>query len=269
MMNYCLQVFIVIVAVLALPFGWAQPNMLEGYEAYNDPHSIYEAANEYYSGGELQKAANGYRYLIEQGLANGYLFYNLGNTEFQLGNTGEAILWYERAKQYLPRFGDLKYNLNYARQTLVDEEFRQPNYSGTIAFFMGLHEYLNVRESLFLLGLFVWVFGLLICIRLMVQSENITGVLRPALWTTGILLTLGLLSTGTKIHHLYYEKEAIVQASALDVKTGAGNDFSTHFTLHEGTKVRVLNQQDGWVRIDLPTAPGFTGYVPVDAVEII
>jgi tetratricopeptide (TPR) repeat protein len=269
MMRWILKSFFILYVLSASPFGWAQSAVPEGYEAHSDHLSMFEYANTLYSQGELQKAADGYHYLVEQGVSNGYLFYNLGNTEFQLGNTGKAILWYERAKQYLPRFGDLKYNLNYARQTLVDEEFRQPTYRGTMAFFAGFHDFLNVRESLILLGILVWVFAILICARIMFRSEYLLGWLRPALWTAGILLSLGLLSTGTKIHHLYFDQEAIVQVSALNVKTGAGKDFSTHFSLHEGTKVRVLNQQDGWARIDLPMAPGFTGYVPMDAVEII
>lgn len=269
MNRWIIRLLSIVYVMSALPSGWAQSGELEGYGSTLDRRSVYERANTFYSEGDIQKAAEGYRYLAEQGVANGYLFYNLGNTEFQLGNTGQAILWYERAKQYLPRFGDLQYNLNYARQTLVDEEFRQPAYSGTVAFFMELHEFLNIRESLLLLAFVVWVFAIGICARIKVRSEAVLGWLRPAVWTTGILLTLGLLSTGYKIHHLYIEQEAIVQVSALEVKTGAGKDFSTHFTLHEGTKVRVMNQQDGWARIDLPAAPGFTGYVPVDAVEII
>lgn len=255
--------------------GWgglscaAQTEIPEGYEAHASRQSMFERANELYTNGELEQAAVGYRFLTEQGIANGYLFYNLGNTEFQLGNTGKAILWYERAARYLPRFGDLKYNLNYARQTLVDEEFRQPVYSGTVGFFMGFHHYLNLRESLLLLLFIIWMFAFFVIVRILICSEKPAGIVRSWIGVTGIVLTLGILSTGYKIHRLYYEQEAIVLASALDVKTGAGKDFSTHFTLHEGTKVRVIQLQEGWARIDLPAAPGYTGYVPLDAIEII
>ncbi len=255
--------------LLTAGYGAAQPPLPDDYKFSAGKEQVLEQANKFYRNGEVEKAASGYRYLVESGVKNGYLFYNLGNAEFQLGNTGKAVLWYERARRYLPRFDDLNYNLRYVRRTLVDEEFRQPDYSGTAAFLTKVHQFLNLRESLIVLGIVFWMFAVVLSARILIRSEALLAWLRSLTWISGIVLALGILSTVYKIYDLYYEPKAIVMVSALDVKTGAGANFSTHFSLHEGTKVRVQNVQDNWARIDLPAAPGFTGYVPLDAIEII
>jgi len=235
--------------------------------ASND--ELLQEANEAYRNNNLEKALSGYQYLVTQDIQNGYLFYNLGNTYFRMGELGPAILWYERALAYKPRYNDLRVNLNYARQQTVDEEFKGPSPGATARFFNNLHQSLNLRETLILTLIIFWIFIILIVLNLYLQNETWRGRFRIPCWIMGLVFIISLLSSGLKIYRYEFIKEAIIMDSAVEIKTAPSDEYSTAFTLHEGTTVIVKQRQNDWVRITLPGNQAFTGWVPDQSLEII
>ena len=78
---------------------------------------IYEQAQKSYYAKEYETALKDFQTLLNENPQNPALLYNLGNTYYQKGELGEARLYYEKAKQQLPRFSDLQQNL---QKLLVD-----------------------------------------------------------------------------------------------------------------------------------------------------
>ena len=78
-------------------------------------------ANDLYAKSEFQQAADSYESLIQRGINNGYLYYNLGNTYIRLGKIGPAILNYMNAQKLIPRNENLQANLNFAIQQTRDK----------------------------------------------------------------------------------------------------------------------------------------------------
>ncbi|RJP34393.1 MAG: hypothetical protein C4527_02365 [Candidatus Omnitrophota bacterium] len=245
------------------------PAIPDGYGSTLGRDEIFHLANEYYRNGNLDKALNGYLYLVELGVSNGYLFYNLANTYFRNGFLGEAIVWYERASRYCPRDRDLQLNFEYAKSNLLDEEFRAPAYGGTVGFLQRLHRLLNVRESVIGLLILTWLFFAVLIALLLIRSDRWKSWLRLPCWLLGIAFVLCLFSTGWKIYHYEFVVEAIVVESAVEVKTGPNDSLSTSFSIHEGTKVRVVQEQGDWRRIVLPGESSFNGWVLEKAIRII
>ena len=77
---------------------------------YNTPTSLagdfaseVATANDLYAKSKFQEAADSYESLIQRGINNGYLYYNLGNTYIRLGKIGPAILNYIHAQKLIPR----------------------------------------------------------------------------------------------------------------------------------------------------------------------
>ena len=246
-----------------------EPPLIPAKFAGMEPEKIWEQANELYRNSDLENALQGYLYLAQLGIQNGYLFYNLGNTFFRLGQTGKAVLWYERAVEYLPRSGDLKFNLKYARNKLSDEEYQVPEHGGTIGFLIRLHNSFNLAESLWITLGWFWGWSLCLLIPMLTRTERWKARLRIPCWSLGIAFILSSLSTGLKTHQYEWVSEAIVMDSAVEVKTGPGKDFSTSFSLHEGTKVRIVQRQGDWSRLILPGNTTFTGWIPDRAIEMI
>lgn len=86
--------------------------------------SIYAAsldeANQVYAAGDYQTAAALYEQILADEGKAPELYYNLGNAYYKTGEIGRAILNYERALQLRPFYSDARYNLEIARQRVVD-----------------------------------------------------------------------------------------------------------------------------------------------------
>jgi len=260
-------------SLAAFQAAWPAPNdsstLSSAYDQGLDKQEIFEQANRFYREGELEKSLEGYLYLANLGIKNGRLFYNLGNTQFALGEIGPAMLWYERALKYLPRFEDLRVNYEYAQGALTDEEFRRPEYGGTTGFLLRLHRLLNLRESLVLTLVLFWLTAAALILRASIGRGFLERWLRIPCWIVGIAFIIICLSSAFKIDRQERIAEAIVMSPAVEVKTGPGKDFSTSFSLHEGLKVVLIQEQGGWKRIVLPGNTTFTGWLPAQSVEAI
>ena len=60
--------------------------------------------------------------------------------------------------------------------------------------------------------------------------------------------------------------EAVVVAKTADARFGPLAEATTHFTLYEGTKVRILSSQGAWKKIR--RADGKTGWIKRDKIAI-
>jgi SH3-like domain-containing protein len=60
---------------------------------------------------------------------------------------------------------------------------------------------------------------------------------------------------------------AVVLASPVEVLAGAGPNNASLFTIHEGLRVEVRQEQQGWVQVSLPN--GLNGWVPHEALGFV
>jgi cytochrome c-type biogenesis protein CcmH/NrfG len=80
-----------------------------------------QAANQLHEAGQYEDATTAYEHLVNQGVAESTLFYNLGNAYFKQGEVGRAILNYDRAARLNPRDADIQANRELARLQVVDQ----------------------------------------------------------------------------------------------------------------------------------------------------
>lgn len=223
----------------------------------NEAHQLYEA-------GRLNEAVSAYKQLIAMGIENGWLHYDLGNALFRQGKLGESILEYERALKYLPRFDDLRHNLDYARSLIVDEELRPTVSQGAVGFLINLHQALNLRESLILFVVLWWLLAMVIALGWIMRWRDRLSILRRVLY---VLVLVGLVSTALTVVESETTHYGVVLVPAIEVKTGPGDDYSVTFELHEGTTVRLDEARGGWVRIRLPN--GLLGWMPIESLGVV
>lgn len=76
----------------------------------------FGVANRHYEEGGYAEAKQVYERLVQSGTLSANLFYNLGNTEYKLGNKGRALLNYERALALEPSHPEAKANLQLLRE---------------------------------------------------------------------------------------------------------------------------------------------------------
>src|SRR5688572_15531924 len=230
------------------------------------PAEAMRVGNQHYEAGEFVEAANVYETIIEAGIQDSALYYNLGNAYFKQGEVGHAILNYRRAQYLNPRDPDIADNLAIARSQTVDKFETVEEEIPLNNFVQMAEEWLTLNEAA-MLALFLWV---LLC------ATAVVMILRPrwrstCLWVGGVItlfLVLGLLSMAGR----YYAQEAypaaVIIAPEIDVTSGPGNaqQFLVEFNLHAGAEVLLLDSRPGWRRVALP-GNDFQGWVPEEAVE--
>jgi tetratricopeptide (TPR) repeat protein len=219
-------------------------------------------ANRLYEAGQFVEAVAAYQALVDAGVEDGTLYYNLGNAYFKAGDLGRAILNYRRAQRLLPRDPDVAANLELARAQTVD---RLESDGGTLVDFVHrvLVEWTTLDEAAAItLGLWMVLCALIVTAILWPRGRQ--GLLY-GIAVMAVLLAVGMLSVGVRVSEARSKAPSIVVAPSVEVRSGPGEDYLTEFSLHAGAEIRVLEQRNGWVRIAL--SGDLQGWMPSEAVE--
>jgi len=222
-------------------FFLSSPSLAKG-PVEKSSEEIFFEANQAYRDGRFQDAAEGYLRLIENGFENGHVYYNLGNACFRLGDLGRAILFYERARLFIPRDADLNFNLSYARDKTLDAINESPTLIRQGFFWL---DELNLSEVFFGFMVLNSLFFAILFVRLFNHSE----------WTYYLFIVLlifaliGSSSLALKWYQVKSDERAVVLAKEVDVLAGPHPQDTVLFRLHEGTVVHHERSEDGWCLI--------------------
>lgn len=211
----------------------------------------------------FREAADRFQLLVDSGVRNGKLYYNLGNACFESGQIGRAILNYRRAEKLIPGDGRLEHNLQYARSLRRN----QIEVAGRRAFLQTLFfwHYNTSLRSRYHVGLALYLlFWLMVLARPYLPSFPWRFALVPmaALW-----LALGV-SVGTDLL-APHRAEGVVLTDNTVVRKGNGERFDPQFKqpLCEGVEFTLIEQRREWWCIELPD--GKTGWIRADQAELI
>jgi len=216
---------------------------------------------EAYQSGQYTQAIEQWEAIATGGVANGQLFYNLGNAYLKADHLGPAILWYERARRLLPNDPDLRFNLEYARSLTIDTPEESTPPIVRILFFWNYQ--LSHRTILIAAIAGNILFWLLIAGWRLTRRP---GLLRAAI-ITSVPTLLFLLTAGYNFYQKSHLKQAIILPAHVSVRSGFQETDTELFVLHAGTKVQVV--RDSKAHYQIRYSAGKTGWVDQDAVGLI
>ncbi|PKG53517.1 tetratricopeptide repeat protein [Olleya sp. 1-3] len=228
--------------------------------------SVFDQANALYNDGKFQDAIDKYQSIVDGNQHSAEVYFNLANAHYKLNNVGPSIYYYEKALQLKPEDADILNNMEYAKQMTVDAVQEVPE--------LGFSRFFNKVTNLFsfddwaklaiaLMVIFV-VLLLVYYFTYSTQSKRVSFILGF------VFLFLSLSSVG-----LAFQKQAlnnrdnpaIVFAQKSEVKTEPNLSGNEAFTLHEGTKVLVLDTINNWKKIKL--ADGKTGWISAKDIKLL
>ncbi|MBR0531099.1 MAG: tetratricopeptide repeat protein [Bacteroidales bacterium] len=198
-------------------------------------------------------------------MASPELYCNIGDAYFKQGNYPKAILNYERALKLDPSFSDARYNLDFAQSFTQDKIEAVPEF---ILESVG-------RKMCYTMGSDTWAVLFLVflaltaaCVLVFLLASS-TGKRRTGFYCGIVFLLLSLLCLEFSAWQKrdYGKKDsAIVMLPVSSVKSSpsGGKDL---FVIHEGTKVKILDNVGDWQNIAL--ADGRQGWIESSAIEII
>jgi uncharacterized protein YacL len=190
----------------------------------------------------------------------------MGNTYFKIGNLGKAILYYNRALVVSPSMDDARYNLEIAEAQTKDKITEVPQ------FFLNrwierLQRTMSCTAwsvvSLVLLGTALALLLIfLLSSHLSLRKAGFYGTIVSALLF--IVTTAFALSERSRILN---REDAIVMSSAISVKSSPDSEATDLFVLHEGTKVTISSEIEGWAEVTI--ADGKKGWTEMSHLERI
>ena len=239
--------------------------LLPLFEAKADLESakvLFKKGNQGYEEGKFDQAIGEYEKILDLGIKNFKVFYNLGNAYFRQNQLGRAILSYRRALILQPRDEDAKANLSFVKLFTLDkiEEQRINPLSNMLHWFLNLW---SVDEFVLLASFF---YTLSMALGILMIFKRSRRYLQLVFVTLLILLVIFGYSLLAKIHFDSVDYGVVI-ASQVEVRSGPGDDYILQFAGHEGLEFRVDEKAEGWYRISLPN--GIKGWIPKEAVEVI
>jgi hypothetical protein len=224
--------------------------------------ALFQKGNASYEAGNFDQAIEEYQKIVNLGIKNSKVFYNLGNAYFRKNLLGKAILNYRRALALEPRDEDSMANLAFVKLFTLDkiEEQKVNPLSNLVHWFVNLFstDELTIFASLsYCLSV---IFGILILFRRK-RRALLSGL------TALIVIFVIFSSTFATKLHFNSTKNGVLIAPQAEVRSGPAGDYTLQFTGHEGLEFQINEQAEGWYRISLPN--GVKGWIPQDAVEII
>jgi len=234
--------------------------------------NIFFKANQFYFNGEFDKAVQLYESILKshqfhffltnlifKSESRGELFYNIGNCYFRLGQKGKALLNYERARRFIPRDADLKYNIEYVHDLTEDNLALPENIIGEI---FGVNFFSQTElATVFCLGnLMLFLF---LTIRIFFRAEWIFYVII----VFSICWIVSGISFGIMLKQTIFDDRVVILAKEVDVLAGPDKEDTLLFKVHEGTLAYQERNESGFSLIRLPDSK--RGWLVSSAIEAI
>jgi tetratricopeptide (TPR) repeat protein len=225
---------------------------------------LFAQANQLYEQGRYAEAAARYEEIVAGGIADGRVYYNLGNAYFKAGQIGKAILNYERARRLLPRDDDIRANLSFA-QAQVQGGPKLPA-AGALSERIGRLVAGSTPNELAWIawGMYLVVVGLGLLALLSARAR------RPALIAAavaGSLLIAALAGLGAGVYDQEIVDHAVVVAGPAPVYSGPGQSYMLEITLGEGSEVVLEERRGEWCRLRL--AGDLQGWAACESIESV
>ena len=194
------------------------------------------------------------------------LYYNIGNAYFKNNDIALAILYYEKAKKVEPNNEDIEYNLNIANSMIVDKIERVPElfYKKWWNYFYNMFN----ADTWTLLSLASW-FVLVFFIGLFILTRR-RSIRKLAFYFGVLFLFTSVATFGLASQKYYYGKEhqeGIIFTPTITVKSSPTMSAVDLFVVHEGTKVRIMDEVNEWVKIKIQD--GSVGWMPATSLKEI
>lgn len=212
-----------------------------------------------YRAGQFEQAAQAYEQLASSAPDNAYYAYNLGNAYFKLDRLGKAVARYRRAFELQPRDPDIRANLSFAVKKSGDELVP----AGMPEVLHSIYHLLSLKE----LGGLFWLF----CWAALLPGAVCVWPSRRKSWLLAVAIGFSALSAASGAWLLArratgLKNPAVVVDTQAELRAGPGENFSTAATIPEGHTVEVLESNQDWRLVGVPSK-NIKGWVKATALE--
>ncbi|MBI9084291.1 MAG: tetratricopeptide repeat protein [Desulfobacterales bacterium] len=202
---------------------------LDGVQAYRD--------------GDYDHAIERFSAIVNAGIRNGKLYYNLANAHMKKGELGRAILWYERAARLIPDDPDLAFNRDFAASLVQDaSEEKDTGIVQVLFFWYFILSAETIRWTAVILNAVFWA---MLAARRMAGKQTLNSL---GLAVAALTLVLSL-TAGVQYWQARHVRAGIVIPAQVSVRSGLSESATELFVLHAGTRTRIEQEREEGYRI--------------------
>ncbi len=194
----------------------------------------------------------------DSGVQNADLFYNLGVTHWQLGDSGLAVQYFLKALNIDSAHSGARANLNYVTGLSEDREL-YPKHGFLLRLTLQSYDFLNLDRLALISIILFFIFALSLSWLLFYDEEKERAL--PEL-ITGITLLIFLIFaglSGVKYYRFKNNNKAVMIEERADMMTEPRADSRRIAVVHEACILVVEKQQDDWALVRSPD--GKSGWV--------
>jgi tetratricopeptide (TPR) repeat protein len=235
-----------------------------GFNAF--ANDLLKKAEKAYDSKKYKAAITNYEELVKKGYTSYQLYFNLGNAYYRNNELGKAIYFYELARKLEPDDEDVRVNLAIASSKTVDKIDAKENFFISAVKTNLLSSFSTTTWAL------LTIFSLLLASALffVFVSSSMVHVKRLSFIFSMIFVILFILTYFlgySAVESKSENKFAIITAREVRVMNEPTGSGISKFSLHEGTKIRVAENNGDWLLIQLDN--GNEGWVKTADVGII
>jgi len=229
-----------------------------------EPQSVFKKANEQYQAESYKEAVMSYEHVLEQGFTSAEVYFNLGNAYYKTNRLANAIYAYEKALLLDPLHKDAQVNLNYANARIVDSIKTIPmsafeKFNNTILAMFSYNGWAKIAVTFSLLAGLLWLFFFF---------STQPGI-KKLYFTLGVTFTIVCFVSLGIAYQQYFRVQntvyAIVFSEEVSVKEAPRDSALEVFSLHEGTKLKVLDEVGDWRKVKI--TDGQEGWLSNKAIK--
>jgi tetratricopeptide (TPR) repeat protein len=210
----------------------------------------FKTANELYNKEKFSEAIQSFESIVNQGRESADLYFNIANCYYKLGKVAPSIYYYEKALLLNPDDEAIQTNLSFAQKMAIDDIKILPE--------VGFKKILKEYTRVFHYDTWAWIavfIAFLSLLSFLGYYFGTTVLLKRTFFTLFLLFLVGI---GIAVFSAFLQKKwvsnynpAIVFAESTTLKAAPKTSSEDVVTLHEGTKVFVLETLGNWSQVEL------------------
>ncbi len=211
---------------------------------------LFDQATQFYADENYEAAIENYQEIIQQGKTSTAVYFNLGNAYFKLDQIGPSIYYYHKALQLSPNDEDILTNLAFAEEKTIDAIEESPA-TGWEGFVENLISTFNFNTWAVWAIVFAFLFMLFGIAYYFSQKAILKRLLFSLSGLSFVFVVLSVIFAYQQLGIQQSKKFAIIFAQETKVHAEPNHNSPESFRLHEGTKVKILDNFNGYTQIQL------------------
>lgn len=232
--------------------------------AQND--ALFNIATDAYNSADYNTAIENYLEIIETGQHSSELYFNLGNSYYKLNQVAQSIYYYEKALLLKPNDAEIINNLGYAQNMTLDAIELMPE-TGLSKIYKDITGLMSFDQWAYAAVIFVILFVLLYIAFYYLESATQKRIAFITSLLSLVLSVVSVVFAFLQYNDFQDDKPAIVFDDEIKVTSEPNKNSQAVFTLHEGTKVIVLEELKGYKKIRI--ADGQTGWLTSESIKVL